>query len=201
MGQAAEQKRDSAYKTISEVAELLGIQQHVLRFWESRFPEVKPLKRNGGRRFYRPEDVTTLRRIKTLLYEEGYTINGARQHLREHSRPAVTEMPVSSLPLMAKPAGSPTPSPSLRDEPPALSEADDITRHISASMAQLSVTPILSRTPASLPQNTPQSAAALSSATALPPAINPQEKLQELLKELQEMQDLLDAELQAAAEE
>lgn len=76
-------KSDSAFRTISEVAEELDVPQHVLRFWESKFPQVKPLKRGGGRRYYRPEDVALLRRIRDLLYSEGYTIKGVQKLLRE----------------------------------------------------------------------------------------------------------------------
>ncbi|BCX17806.1 MAG: hypothetical protein KatS3mg117_1488 [Geminicoccaceae bacterium] len=75
-------KASTAFRTISEVAEELGVAQHVLRFWETKFPAVRPLKRGGGRRYYRPEDVELLRRIRKLLYEEGYTIKGAQKALR-----------------------------------------------------------------------------------------------------------------------
>ncbi len=76
-------KSDTAFRTISEVADELDVPQHVLRFWESKFPQVKPLKRGGGRRYYRPEDVALLRRIRDLLYSEGYTIKGVQKLLRE----------------------------------------------------------------------------------------------------------------------
>jgi DNA-binding transcriptional MerR regulator len=75
-------KASTAFRTIGEVAEELGVAQHVLRFWETKFPAVRPLKRGGGRRYYRPEDVELLRRIRKLLYEEGYTIKGAQKALR-----------------------------------------------------------------------------------------------------------------------
>lgn len=76
-------KSPEAFRTISEVAAMLDVPQHVLRFWESRFPQIKPVKRAGGRRFYRPEDVDLLRGIRLLLYFEGYTIRGAQKVLRE----------------------------------------------------------------------------------------------------------------------
>ncbi len=76
-------KSPSAFRTISEVADDLHIPQHVLRFWETRFPQVKPLKRGGGRRYYRPEDIALLRRISDLLYVQGYTIKGVQRLLRE----------------------------------------------------------------------------------------------------------------------
>jgi DNA-binding transcriptional MerR regulator len=91
-------KSAEAFRTISEVANELEIPQHVLRFWESKFTQVKPLKRGGGRRYYRPEDVVLLRNIRTLLYNEGYTIKGVQKLLREGqvtrgSRDAVRRTP------------------------------------------------------------------------------------------------------------
>ena len=76
-------KSAEAFRTISEVAQELAIPQHVVRFWESKFSQVKPLKRGGGRRYYRPENVALLRNIRTLLYNEGYTIKGVQKLLRE----------------------------------------------------------------------------------------------------------------------
>ena len=81
-------KSAAAFRTISEVAGELDVAQHVLRFWESKFPQVRPLKRGGGRRYYRPEDVDLLRQIRSLLYEEGYTIKGAQKLLKGQRRPA-----------------------------------------------------------------------------------------------------------------
>jgi DNA-binding transcriptional MerR regulator len=77
------EKSAQAFRTISEVATELDVPQHVLRFWESKFSQVRPLKRGGGRRYYRPEDVDLLRRIRTLLYEDGYTIKGVQRLLKE----------------------------------------------------------------------------------------------------------------------
>ena len=76
-------KSEAAFRTISEVADELDVPQHVLRFWEGKFPQVKPLKRGGGRRYYRPDDVALLRRIRDLLYSEGYTIKGVQKLLKE----------------------------------------------------------------------------------------------------------------------
>ncbi len=75
-------KSPTAFRTISEVADELGVQQHVLRFWETKFSQVKPLKRGGGRRYYRPEDVALLNKIHDLLYTEGYTIKGVQKLLK-----------------------------------------------------------------------------------------------------------------------
>jgi DNA-binding transcriptional MerR regulator len=76
-------KAPDAFRTISEVADDLDLPQHVLRFWESRFPQIKPMKRGGGRRYYRPEDIDLLRGIRHLLYSEGYTIRGVQRILKE----------------------------------------------------------------------------------------------------------------------
>jgi len=75
-------KSVGAFRTISEVSADLDVPQHVLRFWETKFSQLRPLKRGGGRRYYRPEDVALLRRIHTLLYREGYTIKGVQRVLR-----------------------------------------------------------------------------------------------------------------------
>jgi DNA-binding transcriptional MerR regulator len=82
-GRTRPKKAPNAFRTISEVADELHIPQHVLRFWETRFPQVKPLKRGGGRRYYRPDDIVLLRRVADLLYTQGYTIKGVQRLLRE----------------------------------------------------------------------------------------------------------------------
>jgi DNA-binding transcriptional MerR regulator len=76
-------KSPDAFRTISEVADEIDVPQHVLRFWESRFPQIRPMKRGGGRRYYRPDDVDLLRGVRHLLYGEGYTIRGVQRILRE----------------------------------------------------------------------------------------------------------------------
>ena len=83
MAQPRVKKAPNAFRTISEVADDLHIPQHVLRFWETKFPQVKPMKRGGGRRYYRPDDIALLRRISDLLYIQGYTIKGVQRLLRE----------------------------------------------------------------------------------------------------------------------
>ncbi|MCC6718176.1 MAG: MerR family transcriptional regulator [Acetobacteraceae bacterium] len=82
-GRGKLKKAPNAFRTISEVADELHIPQHVLRFWETKFPQVKPLKRGGGRRYYRPDDIALLRRVSDLLYIQGYTIKGVQRLLRE----------------------------------------------------------------------------------------------------------------------
>src|SRR5580698_1353979 len=80
---SAREKSPEAFRTISEVAVYLDVPQHVLRFWESRFSQIRPIKRAGGRRYYRPEDIDLLRGIRALLYREGFTIKGAQKVLKD----------------------------------------------------------------------------------------------------------------------
>jgi DNA-binding transcriptional MerR regulator len=101
-------KSPSAFRTISEVATDLDVPQHVLRFWETKFPQLKPLKRGGGRRYYRPEDVLLLQRVRDLLYRDGYTIKGVQRLLRDGTREMKAEE--------ARPAASSTPEPVSVDE-------------------------------------------------------------------------------------
>ena len=82
-------KANDAFKTISEVSALLDVPQHVLRFWESKFFNLRPLKRSGGRRYYRPNDVAVLRRIRQLLYVDGFTIKGAQKLVRSKASAAL----------------------------------------------------------------------------------------------------------------
>src|SRR6267154_4033698 len=117
-------KSAGAFRTISEVAEELDVPQHVLRFWESKFTQVRPLKRGGGRRYYRPEDVLLLRRIRQCLYQDGYTIKGVQRLLREGAlknmpvaEPAhgpVVEPPAARAPA---PAAAPAKPPSAKPDP------------------------------------------------------------------------------------
>lgn len=113
-------KSPEAFRTISEVAAELEMPQHVLRFWETKFPQVKPLKRGGGRRYYRPEDIELLRKIRRLLYMEGYTIKGVQKILREHSPRSALQAPSlqasgarpepRALPRMPRMASAQTPA-------------------------------------------------------------------------------------------
>ncbi len=97
-------KAAQAFRTISEVADELLVPQHVLRFWETKFSQIRPLKRGGGRRYYRPEDVDTLRRVKTLLYTEGYTIKGVQKLLRQGAaRPRTEPAPQAPIAPVAVP--------------------------------------------------------------------------------------------------
>jgi DNA-binding transcriptional MerR regulator len=87
-------KSDSAFRTISEAAKELGLQQHVLRFWESKFPQIQPMKRAGGRRYYRPEDIDFLAHIRTLLHDQGFTIKGVQKLLDQNKGKLPSEINV-----------------------------------------------------------------------------------------------------------
>jgi len=84
-------KKSGAFKTIREVSKHLDVEQHVLRFWETKFNQIKPMKRGGGRRYYRPEDIAVLERIHNLLYKEKYTIKGAQKVLKGSTRNQIAE--------------------------------------------------------------------------------------------------------------
>jgi DNA-binding transcriptional MerR regulator len=100
-------KTAEAFRTISEVADELKVPKHVLRFWEGRFPQIRPMKRGGGRRYYRPEDLTLLRGICHLLHAEGYTIKGVQKILREQGVDTVKQFGVEPA-AEAKSAQAPT---------------------------------------------------------------------------------------------
>lgn len=111
-------KSATAFRTISEVATDLSVPSHVLRFWETKFSQVRPLKRGGGRRYYRPEDIALLRNIRTLLYDDGYTIKGVQKLLREGGAKAPVsnansskKPPVEQVPLAKKAMESPVVNP------------------------------------------------------------------------------------------
>ncbi|MGQ0660044.1 MerR family transcriptional regulator [Sphingosinicella sp.] len=91
-------KSDQAFRTIGELAAELGLPQHILRYWETRFPQLKPLQRAGNRRYYRPDDVALARRIHRLLSEEGYTIRGVQQLLNRKSNGEAAPEPVAATP-------------------------------------------------------------------------------------------------------
>jgi DNA-binding transcriptional MerR regulator len=119
-------KAPDAFRTISEVADDLDIPQHVLRFWETRFAQIKPMKRSGGRRYYRPDDVDLLRGIRRLLYGEGYTIRGVQRILKEHGVKAVQGLVDGSaaLPAFGRP-GDDAMREHARDEEAVLEPGDD----------------------------------------------------------------------------
>jgi DNA-binding transcriptional MerR regulator len=115
------------FRTIGEVAEDLDLPAHVLRFWESKFPQLKPLKRGGGRRYYRPEDIALLSRIRACLYQEGYTIRGVQKLLTEggagsgnsvEATPSLFPLDTNS-PAMGRPARMPRRAPAAEAAAPA----------------------------------------------------------------------------------
>ncbi|WP_408056443.1 MerR family transcriptional regulator [Tardiphaga alba] len=142
-------KAPDAFRTISEVADDLDIPQHVLRFWETRFSQIKPMKRSGGRRYYRPDDVDLLRGIRRLLYGEGYTIRGVQRILKENgikavqglvdeeATPAFAPVPAraseprmsSAAPLMSRPAAK---APVVEEEP----EEEDVEEKLEDEEAE-----------------------------------------------------------------
>jgi len=119
-------KANDAFKTISEVSALLDVPQHVLRFWESKFSSLRPLKRSGGRRYYRPDDVAVLRRIRQLLYVDGFTIKGAQKLVR--SKAAATK---PNAPAIANNASG-------KDLAAAIAMLDDVKNRLVALKQQLS---------------------------------------------------------------
>ena len=101
------EKAKDAFKTISEVSDLVDVPPHVLRFWETKFSSLRPLKRSGGRRYYRPDDVAMLRRIRALLYDDGFTIKGAQKHLRIRGVVDNRVAPAHAADKAASPEGQP----------------------------------------------------------------------------------------------
>jgi DNA-binding transcriptional MerR regulator len=122
-------KSSAAFRTTGEVSEELDLPAHVLRFWESKFPEIKPLKRAGGRRYYRPEDVDLLRRIRQFLYQEGYTIRGVQKLLREREgrEESVIDLPPTLFRL--EPAVVP-PSPAAPSRQALLTALEEVRREL-----------------------------------------------------------------------
>lgn len=139
------EKSPDAFRTISEAADELDVPQHVLRFWETRFSQIKPMKRAGGRRYYRPADVELLKGIRSLLYKEGYTIRGVQKILKEEGAAHVAgvgrgdieprkregEMATApppgmakAAPRLAKPGSRPAAEPQLALPLPAAAAAD-----------------------------------------------------------------------------
>ncbi len=118
-------KSATAFRTISEVSKELDLPQHVLRFWESKFPQIKPMKRGGGRRYYRPEDLEVLRRIRGLLYDDGYTIKGVQKLLREIGASNLQDAIVSGSSSLASESDRSGRKEAMRD---LLSELEEIRK-------------------------------------------------------------------------
>lgn len=115
-------KSPDAFRTISEVADDLDLPQHVLRFWETRFPQIKPMKRGGGRRYYRPEDIDLLKGIRHLLYDHGYTIKGVQKLLKSNGNKFVTAIATGDMATMEAIMAA---NSDRYEEPKGLSHADE----------------------------------------------------------------------------
>jgi DNA-binding transcriptional MerR regulator len=125
-------KGPDAFRTISEASDEVGVPQHVLRFWETRFPFIKPMKRAGGRRFYRPADLTVLKGVRRLLHDEGYTIKGV-QRLYKEDGPQRFAAAAAGEKLPPRPAygdeadADPAPATALAASPPSAAQAADLS--------------------------------------------------------------------------
>ena len=178
------EKAPGAFRTISEVAQELEVPQHVLRFWESRFREIRPMKRGGGRRYYRPDDLDLLRGIRHLLYGEGYTIRGVQRLLREQG--------VRFVQNVWHP-DAPQPAPQGEAEGDEEAEAA-----MAAGAAALSITAARDVTGNENPQiswNTPPATAGAMPAAAAAMSREQVEKLRAALHDLTECRRLLEAAL------
>ena len=132
------EKSPEAYRTIREVADALDLPQHVLRFWETRFPQIRPLKRAGGRRYYRPDDIERLRLIKRLLYEEGYTIKGVQKLFKEQGFQALSAAAPPLAGSLPEPAAEPQGRRTSLDVPEAdLRIADDKLAALREALAEI----------------------------------------------------------------
>ncbi len=207
------EKAPEAFRTISEVADDLDLPQHVLRFWETRFQQIKPMKRGGGRRYYRPDDIDLLRGIRHLLYGEGYTIRGAQRILKDHGAKFVQHVWKAGAPQPARaseveeseiveaPPARPLPPGARRGEadpahrrlfgllPSFLSSGLDEERLAESRRTDTEATIL----PSPLAPRPSQPAATAA------PALSPEalRKLRETLGELQECRKLLDAAVSA----
>src|SRR5436305_1547834 len=198
------EKAPDAFRTISEVADDLDLPQHVLRFWETRFQQIKPLKRGGGRRYYRPDDIDLLRGIRHLLYSEGYTIRGAQRLLKDHGIKFVQSVWRTGAPQPTRATQATEPeipeAPPLRPQPRDARRGDAESGHrrlFGLLPSLLSSEPDEERLAESrraevdtmiLPS--PLAPRASEIATLPPDSVR---KLQDTLRELQECRRLLDA--------
>ena len=197
------EKAPDAFRTISEVATELDLPQHVLRFWETRFQQIKPLKRGGGRRYYRPDDIDLLRGIRHLLYSEGYTIRGAQRILKDHGIKFVQSVWRKGAPQPSRATEAVEPeipeAPPLRPQPreQRRGDADSAHRRLFGLLPSfLSADPDEERLAESRRADEtlilPSPLAPRMSETPGLPAES-MRKLQETLRELQECRRLLDA--------
>jgi DNA-binding transcriptional MerR regulator len=189
------EKAPDAFRTISEVADEVNVPQHVLRFWESRFAQIRPLKRGGGRRYYRPEDIDLLRGVRHLLYGEGYTIRGVQRILREEGLAFVQSVWRTSVQESSEAdetEGEQQGSPATREEPQFFAKPS------SCQQPQ----------PSALPPEPQLQSPAPALQSPLPPSSPAQhaggegeerDKLRAILDELQECRRVLEAAMTAAS--
>ena len=186
------EKAPDAFRTISEVADEVNVPQHVLRFWESRFAQIRPLKRGGGRRYYRPEDIDLLRGVRHLLYGEGYTIRGVQRILREEGLAFVQSVWRTS-------AHEPPEADEADDEPQASAATREEPQFFAKPSSRLQPEPSAVWPEPQLQSPTPT----LQSSPAVPPppqhAGAEREKLRAILDELQECRRVLEAAMTAAS--
>ena len=189
-------KAPDAFRTISEVAEDLDLPQHVLRFWETRFNQIKPMKRGGGRRYYRPEDVDLLRGIRLLLYSEGFTIRGVQRVLKEKGVGFVAGVGQSGSvqPVAAerdREAARPPPETRLRQAPGLPESGTDYRDEFGPEEVQQPALQIGEREP---PRQTPAvpSAAQRLPAGAIALSLESRRKIELALSDLLEAKRLLD---------
>ena len=128
-------KPDTAFRTISEAAEVIGVPQHVLRFWETRFPQLQPLKRGGNRRYYRPADMDLLRTIRAMLHDQGLTIRGAQMALAETGRGRAKSAAVSSETSPELPREAPIAPPPAPVAAPQIAQLRTIRDRLRAALA------------------------------------------------------------------
>lgn len=181
-------KSEDAFRTISEAAEELDLPQHVLRFWETRFPQIRPLKRGGGRRYYRPDDVELLRAIRHLLYSEGYTIKGVQRMLKERGVRAVLAMRHEAGETSGRPSHA---APDEESSEAMIGPADfaEDVGHGPGEALEWSVPPDHSPAPGSI------RAEAAPLRSSAPPVLSPENrrKLQAVVTELAECRRILGA--------
>jgi len=208
------EKSPEAFRTISEVAEELDLPQHVLRFWETRFAQIKPMKRGGGRRYYRPEDINLLKGIRFLLYGEGYTIKGVQRILKEQGvrhvatvweemaqesedapapEPAAPQAPIQQVPA---PQAQAPQAPILQAAPsPAEDEPEPVTTREPQMPPDVAAAPVSAPVPAApAPVSAPRPSAATPQAGFTPDDVR---QLKAALFELIECKRLLDSTAQA----
>lgn len=152
-------KTADAFRTISEVADELKVPKHVLRFWEGRFPQIRPMKRGGGRRYYRPEDLVLLRGICHLLHAEGYTIKGVQKILREQGVDTVKQFgvePVVEVKGAQAPSGGKRGARAEKKVPAGLTKAE-VRERLLAAIAELETCRgiLLGKAPAATPRREP----------------------------------------------